>query len=251
MSRKFLKGKNAVITGARQGIGRAILEKFAENGADIWACSHNKTEEFETDMAETAAKYGVEIIPVYFDLTNDKEIQKGVKEILSVKKEINVLVNNAGITCRALFQMTPVQKARDVFEVDFFAPYLITQILSKKMLRNKNGASIINIASTAGIDANSGRAAYGSAKAALVCLTRVIAEELGSKGVRANAIAPGIVNTGMLTYDEKMLDELLEESLLKKIGEPEDVADTALFLASDRAAFITGQVIRVDGGLLL
>ena len=135
--------------------------------------------------------------------------------------------------------------------MDFFAPYLITQILSKKMLRNKNGASIINIASTAGIDANSGRAAYGSAKAALVCLTRVIAEELGSKGVRANAIAPGIVNTGMLTYDEKMLDVLLEESLLKKIGQPEDIADTALFLASDKSAFITGQVIRVDGGLLL
>ena len=121
-----------VFEGKKCCYNRGKTRDRKSNFREIWACSHNKTEEFETDMAETAAKYGVEIIPVYFDLTNDKEIQKGVKEILSVKKEINVLVNNAGITCRALFQMTPVQKARDVFEVDFFAPYLITQILSKK-----------------------------------------------------------------------------------------------------------------------
>lgn len=247
---RCLEGKNAVITGARRGIGRAIMEIYAENGANIFACSHTKSDEFENELKELATKYNVTIEPVYFDLSDIDDVNRGVKEILAAKREINILVNNAGITHRALFQMTSLQRTREVFEVDFFAPYQIMQIFSKKMVKNMNGASIINIASTAGIDANSGRAAYGSAKAALICLTRVVAEELGPKNVRVNAIAPGITQTDLLTYDEDMLNELLKESVLNEIGQPKDIAEAALFLGSEKSSFITGQVIRVDGGML-
>lgn len=247
---KLLEGKNAIITGARRGMGRAMTELFASNGANIWACSHSPSEEFEEDMKLLSKNYGVEIVPVYFDLSDQDDIKRGLKEIFLFKKEINILVNNAGITHRALFQMTTVQRAREVFEVDFFAPYLIMQLVVKRMTKNKNGASVINISSTAGIDANAGRAAYGSAKSALTCLTRVVAEEVGIQGIRVNAIAPGITATEMLTYSEEMLKELVEESLLKKIGKPSDIANAALFLASDRSSFITGQIIRVDGGML-
>ncbi len=246
----LLMGKNAVVTGARRGMGRAITEIFAQNGASVWACSHSPSEEFESDMRQLSEKYGVEITPVYFDLADLDDIKRGIKEIFSAKKEINILVNNAGITHRALFQMTSVQKAKEVFDVDFFAPYQIMQLIVKKMAKNQNGASVINISSTAGLDANAGRAAYGSAKAALVCLTRVVAEETGSQGIRVNAIAPGVTKTDMLTYTDDMLKDLIEESQLKEIGTTQDIANAALFLASDRSSFITGQVIRVDGGML-
>lgn len=247
---RLLEGKNAVITGARRGIGHAIMELYAKNGANIWACSHSPSEEFEEDLKSISERFSVNIKPVYFDLSDSESIDEGIKTIISDKLEINILVNNAGITHRALFQMTSVQKTREVFDVDFFAPYQITQILSKKMVKNMCGASIINIASTAGLDANSGRAAYGSAKAALVCLTRVIAEELGPKNVRVNAIAPGITQTDMLTYSEEMLEKFVKESVLGEIGTPMDIANMALFLGSEQSSFITGQVLRVDGGIL-
>jgi len=250
MNRK-LEEKNALVTGARKGIGRQIVETFAENGANIWACSHTHSEEFVKEMKDLGEKYSVNIWPVFFDLGNSADISYAMREVIAEGREVNIVVNNAGITYRALFQMTPLKTAKEVFDIDFFGPYQMLQLLTKRMVKNNNGSSIINIISTAGLDANAGRAAYGSAKAALLCLTRIIAEEFGEKGIRSNAVAPGITRTEMLTYTEEMLEELLDESLLKKIGQPEDVANAVLFLASDDASYITGQVIRVDGGLLL
>ena len=244
-----LEGKNAVITGARQGIGRAIAEVFASNGCNLWVCSRTKDEAFEADMQQLSNKYNVWVEPVYFDMMNEEEIKVAAKQVMSKKLPVDILVNNAGATCRALFQMTSPKTLRDVFEVDFFGPYLLTQLLLRPMAKSP-AASIINIVSTAGLDANAGRAAYGSAKAALACLTQVLAAELGTKNIRVNAIAPGVTQTTLLTYSEEQLQEIVAGCAQGVIGQPEDIANAALFLAGEESSFITGQILRVDGFVL-
>ncbi len=246
---RILEGKNAVITGARQGIGRAIAEAYAENGCGLWVCSRTDDEAFRKDMKELSEKYGVDIRTIFFDMMKEDEIKSAAKEILGSKIPVDILVNNAGATCRSLFQMTSMKTLRDVFEVDFFGPYLFTQLLLRAMMKCSS-ASIINIVSTAGLDANAGRSAYGSAKAALACFTRVLSAELGTKNIRVNAIAPGVTQTSLLTYDEEQLAEIVADSAQGVIGQPEDIAGSALFLASDSSSFVTGQIIRVDGFVL-
>lgn len=246
---ELLKGKYAVITGARQGIGRAIAEIYAANGCNLWVCSRTDDEDFRNDMNALSEKYGVEIMPVFFDMMNEEEIKAAAKQIISSKLPVDILVNNAGATCRALFQMTSMKTLRDVFEVDFFGPFLLTQLLLRPMSKSTAG-SIINIVSTAGLDGNAGRSAYGSAKAALACFTQVLSAELGTKNIRVNAIAPGVTQTTLLTYSEEQLEEIVKGSAQGVIGQPQDIANTALFLASEQSSFITGQIIRVDGLVL-
>lgn len=246
---KILENKNAVITGARQGIGRAIAEIYAKNGCNLWVCSRTETDEFKEDMAKLAEENNVRITPVFFDMMNEDEIKAAAKQIMGEKIPVDILVNNAGATCRSLFQMTSTKTLRDVFEVDFFGPYLLTQLMLRPMAKS-SAPAIINIVSTAGLDANAGRSAYGSAKAALACLTQVLAAELGSKNIRVNAIAPGVTQTTLLTYDEEQLAEIIAGCAQGVIGKPEDIANAALFLASDNSSFITGQIIRVDGFVL-
>ncbi|GHV33505.1 beta-ketoacyl-ACP reductase [Synergistales bacterium] len=248
--KKLLDGKNAVVTGTRKGIGRAITEAFAANGANIWAFARSQDEAFESDMLTLSEKHGVWVKPVYADLSNELAIKSAAQIIVKEKLPVDILVNNAGIGHNALFQMTSMDKLKEQFAVNFYAPFLLTQTIVKLMLRG-DGGSIVNIASSTGIDANSGRAAYGSAKAALICLTKVISEELGPKGIRANAIAPGVTDTDMTFTDmtEQFVADVLTETALKNIGKPKNIADAAVFLASDMSSYITGQVLRVDGGM--
>jgi len=245
----LLKGKNVIITGCNRGIGRAMLEAFVANGANIFACVRRETEDFSKNIKDLSDKYSVEIMPVYFDLADQNAIRAAVKEIQGEKKPVDALVNNAGVTYNALFQMSSLDKLKEVFEVNFYSMFMFTQYIAKLMVRRKSG-SIINISSTAGIDGNTGKSVYGASKAAVSCMTKVIAAELGEYGVRANSIAPGITDTDMLS---SMSDEVIKNTLLasdlKRVGKPSEIADTAVFLASDLAAYITGQVIRVDGGL--
>lgn len=160
-----------------------------------------------------------------------------------------LLLNNAGITYNALFQMSTIDQIHHTLEVNFVAPFLFTQYIVKLMLRHGHG-SIVNIASSAGQDGNSGRSVYGASKAAVICATQALSEELGNKGIRANVIAPGITQTDMLS---SMTDEVIQETVrntdMKRLGEPLDIANAALFLASDLSSYITGQVLRVDGCL--
>lgn len=245
----LLKGKNAVITGCNRGIGRAILEGFAANGSDIFACVRRESAEFNETVKELTAKYQVNIWPIYFDLSNENEIKAAVKQIQATKKPVHALVNNAGITYNALFQMSTMDKLREVFEVNFYSMFLFTQYISKLMVRQKSG-SIVNISSTAGLDANPGRSVYGASKAAVICMTKAIAHELGEHGVRANSIAPGMTDTEMLvSMTEEVIKDNLQTSDIKRVAKPSEIADTAVFLASDLASYITGQIIRVDGGL--
>lgn len=244
----MLSGKNAIITGANRGIGRAITEKFAMEGADIWACARVYSEEFERDMKGLSESYGVSIEPVYFDMEDEEAIKTALKAVIGEKKRIDVLVNNAGIAYGGLMQMTPMDKLKQVFQVNYFAPVLIMQMVSRVMQRQKQG-SIINIASVGGIEANPGYLAYGSSKASIIWATRSIAKELGPYNIRINAIAPGLTDTEMGNYkSEEELKKTIDRTGLRRMAEPSEIAGAAAFLASDEASFITGEIMRVDGG---
>ncbi len=247
----LLSGKTAIITGCNRGIGRAILEKFVENGADVFAVVRSETPEFVSLMDNLRKTHGCNIISITADFSDVSQIKTAAKEIVSSGKNVDILVNNAGITYNALYQMTSFDKMQTVFQINYFAPMLFTQYIVKIMVRSGRGGSIINLSSSAAIDANPGRCVYGASKAALLCSTKVMAAELGDKGIRANCIAPGITNTDMVaeSMSEAIIFETVEKTILKRIGQPMDIADTALFLASDMSSYITGQTIRVDGGL--
>jgi 3-oxoacyl-[acyl-carrier protein] reductase len=245
-----LKGKNVIITGCARGIGRSMLASFAENGASAWACCRTRTPEFEQYAAELAAKHGVTITPLYFDMVDAAAMKEAVKTIMAAKVPVDALVNNAGITYNALFQMTSLEKAREVFEVNLFAPMLLSQYIVKLMVRQKSG-SIINVSSTAALDANPGRSAYGASKAAVICVTRAMAHELAESGIRVNAIAPGITDTDMVgsSMSAATVEATVGQTRLKRIGKPSEIAAAAIFLASDLSSYVTGEVLRVDGGL--
>lgn len=247
MEKGMLEGKNAIVTGCARGIGYKIVETFAANGANVWACARKQTEEFDKYTVDLSQKYGVKITPLYFELTDKEQMKAVVKQIMSEKTPVNILVNNAGITYNALYQMSTIDQIHQTLEVNFIAPYLFSQYIVKLMLKNKSG-SIINIASSAGLDGNSGRSIYGASKAAVICATKALAEELGDKGIRANSVAPGITQTDMLSsMTEEVINETVTRTDMKRLGKTEDVANTVLFLASDLSSYITGQVLRVDG----
>ena len=246
----LLKGENAVITGARRGIGRATVEAFASHGANIWACARKKDECFEADMRTIAEKYNVEIWPVYFDVTNESEMKSAVQAIRKQGASIDILVNSAGIADESTsFQMTPIEKMKHVMDVNLFAVARLTQYISRLMARQNHG-SIVNIASIAGVDGAPAQYEYAASKAAIIGATKNLARELASNNIRVNAIAPGIVDTDMGNQIEDSLrSEILSKVIMRRMGKPEEIANVIAFVASDLASYITGQAIRVDGGM--
>lgn len=247
----LLTGKTVVITGARRGMGRAAVTAFAENGAQIYACLRGPDEAFSRETAALSERYGVRIQPVYFDLTDDAAVKAAVKTIMADKQPIDGLVNIAGISCTALFQMTTREKFDEVLNVDFRAPYFFTQSMVRLMQRNPAGkASIVNITSFLAEDAAAGRSAYGAAKAAWENATRVMALELGKQGIRANSIAPGVIDTDMTAGEAgAAVEASVAHTALGRMGKPEEIAGAAVFLISDASSYITGQTLRVDGGM--
>lgn len=246
---RLLEGKNIVVTGTAKGMGKQMIETFAENGANVFAHARTETETHKDLCKELSEKNNVQVMPLYFDLLNTDAMKEAIKSIRETKLPIDGLVNNAGITFNSLFQMTNMEELRNQMEVNFFAPFLFTQYISKLMVRNKKG-SIVSISSSAALDGNSGKSAYGASKAALLTMTMCISEELAATGIRANVICPGVTATDMLsTMPDYILDIQKEASFLKKIGTTADIANTALYLLSDYSSYITGQVIRVDGGV--
>jgi len=244
----MLKGKNSILTGANRGIGNAILRLFAANSCNVWACARTRSEAFEEHCLELAERHQVWIKPVYFDLTSEEAIKEGFLGIFREKLPIDILVNNAGVCHSALFRMTPLRTIREHFEVNVLAVMALTQLVLKAMTRQRSGC-IINMASIAASDPSQTNCLYGSTKAALVAFTRNLATELGADGIRVNAIAPGPTETDMLSvYGDTPTNGLLGNCVLGRYATPEEVAEVALFLASERSSFINGQVLRVDGG---
>ena len=242
-------GKTTLITGSNGDIGRELLRSFASQGSDIVACQRVATESSEEFLSNLINKYGVAITPLYFDLASDDEIKSAMLKLHKGKITIDILVNNAGIAHGSLLEMTSIAKLKEIFQINFFSQVLLTQLVVKSMRRKKSG-SIINIGSIAGIDGFSGYTAYGSSKAALLHLTKVLAKELASAGIRVNAIAPGLVDTKMAQLmEQKAKYEMVAKSYFSRLATSEEIATAAIFLASSDASFINGQILRVDGGM--
>ncbi len=246
----LLKNKNTVITGCNRGIGKEIVRVFAENGANIWACVRRESGTFSKYINNLEQKHSVSINPVYFDLSDEEQIKTGVKTIKEVKESVDILVNNAGAIFTALFQMTSMKKLKEMFEINYFSQMLLTQYISRIMMRQKSG-SIINISSSAALEGNEGRTGYASAKAAMIASTKVLAKELAPYNIRVNAVAPGLTQTEMMesSTPEDALKETLNRICMKRVGQPEEIANSVLFLASDLSSYMTSQVLRVDGGM--
>lgn len=245
----LLNGKNALITGSNGGIGTSILETFIKEGCSvIWTHSRLESEGHSANIHNLSHEYGTEIIPIYFDLTDIPALQQGIRSIIQSKKRIDILVNNAGTAHGSFFSMTPISTIERVFSVNLFAAMEITQPVLRRMLHQKSG-SVINMASISGLDLNAGNCAYGVSKAALIAWTKTLSAELGGSGVRINAVAPGLTDTRMATHMEKKAREnMILKSGENRLATPQEVANVALFLASDLSSYLNGQVIRVDGG---
>lgn len=237
------------ITGCNRGIGRSIASLFAKEGYSIIACNRKQDEEFDSFCDSLQSEYRINISKYYADLSDELSIKECLAQLLKTKPRIDVMINNAGVVDKGLLQMTPLQKIRDVFQINFFAQVQLIQGISRLMMRQKSGV-IINMASIGGIDAYPAYVSYGCSKAAVIYLTKTLAQEFAPYGIRVNALAPSMVKTRM---QEQMGDEANEEIIrrtaLKRNAEPEEIAKLALFIASEDSAFITGQVIRIDGGL--
>lgn len=245
----LLRGKNAIITGCLSGIGFETMRLFAQNCANIWACCQYENAEWLERAKEIAEKNDVSITPIYFDLCEQDQIKAGLKIIMSEKKPVDILVNIAGMTLDSLFHMVTIEQLKKVFEVNFFSQILLTQLVTKLMLRQKSG-SVISISSIAAIDGNVGQLSYSASKAALIGATKTLSAELAPQGIRVNAIAPGVIKTEMTDkLPANIIERLMSRSHIKNLGMPEDVGNLIVFLASDMSKYITGQVIRIDGGI--
>jgi len=246
----LLQNKTAVVTGCNRGIGKKILEVFSANGATVFACVRNISEEFKSNIKEIEKNTKNKIIPIQFDLSNENQIKEAANSILSSNKSIDILINNAAMIHTAIFQMTSIKKLKEVFEIDFFSQTNFTQYILKSMIKNKKG-SILYISSSSALDGNEGRSAYSSAKSALITQSKVLSRELGVHNIRVNTIAPGLTDTDMMKENttQETIKDVLSRVSLRRTASTEEIANTALFLSSDLSSYITGQVIRVDGGM--
>ena len=247
----MLKGKNAIITGSNRGIGKAIVEAYAKNGANIWACARKENPDFEREMKELSEKYHVWIKPIYFEMSDEEQIKGGVKRILAEKQNIDILVNNAGITRDGLLMKMAEEDFDAVIDTNLKGTFHCIRAVSRQMLRQRSGR-IINLSSVSGVLGNAGQANYSASKAGVIGLTKSAARELASRGITVNAIAPGFINTEMTeVLSEKVKEGATAQIPLGKFGETEDIANAAAFLASDEARYITGQTLHVDGGMAM
>lgn len=246
----MLSDKNIVITGSNRGIGYAVLKACMKNGANVFACMRSRSEELEKKFQILSDKYDVAIYPIYFDLGEERMIREGASEILKYKVPISGIVNNAGIVgTKNLFLMTSMEEIRHTFDINFFGHVYLTQRLLKNMIRNKGG-SIVNISSAAALDGDPAQFEYVASKAALIGAAKKWANELGVYGIRANAVAPGVTETDMVSeMKTEILSATVGNTALHRVGQPDEIAKTVVWLLSDHSGYMTGQVVRVDGGL--
>lgn len=246
----MLKNKVAVITGGSRGIGKAIALEFAANGADV-ALLYAGNRDAAGQTVEQALQYGVRAIAYQCDVRSFQAVKDTVTEILKDFGFVDILVNNAGITRDGLLLSMSEENFDDVIDTNLKGAFNMIRHLYSHMMKRRRG-TIINISSVSGLMGNAGQANYSSAKAGIIGLTKTVARELASRNVTCNAIAPGYIETDMTAkLSDKVAQAALNMIPLKRMGKPEEVAKLATFLASDSARYITGETIRIDGGLCI
>ena len=246
----MLKGKIALVTGATRGIGKAVAWRFAQEGADIILNGRN-AEEAEKTAEQLRSSFGVRVETVLFDVSDYDAVKQAYRKIFSLTKKLDILVNNAGVLDDALIGMVTHDQIEKTFGINAFGTLYTAQYAARMMQKSRTG-SIINISSIIGTNGNEGQAVYGGSKAAVIGITRSLSKELAPAGIRVNAIAPGFIDTEMTrNLPKEKFEERMASIKMGRIGTPEDIANTALFLASDLSVYVTGQVIGVDGGMLI
>ena len=245
----LLKNKSVIITGGSRGIGKAIAEKFAQNGANLAITCIKITDE-ALELVKNIESLGVKAKVYESDASDFESAIKLAENVFNDFGSIDVLVNNAGITKDNLLLRMSEEDFNNVMKVNMNSVFNNTKAVLRQMLKQKNG-SIINLSSVVGVKGNAGQSNYSSSKAAIIGFTKSVALELGSRNIRCNAIAPGFIETEMTkALQQDQINEWAESIPLKRSGKPEDVANTSLFLASDMSSYITGQVMNVCGGML-
>ena len=246
----MISNKNAIVTGGTRGIGKEIAKTLAENGANI-AINYRKYNEEVEALVEELKGLGVKVLAIKCDVSNEDEVTNLIKEVKEQFGSIDILINNAGITKDGLLLRMSEKDFNDVIDVNLKGTFNMTKAVSSIMVRQRFG-KIINISSVVGISGNAGQCNYAASKAGVIGLSKSVARELASRNINVNVIAPGYINTDMTNgLPEKVKEEVLKTIPMKKIGEPREVANLALFLSSDLSNYITGQVINVDGGMVM
>lgn len=244
---RMLSGKIAIITGTGKGIGKKTTERFAEEGAIVYATdiTPGSIDVFAKELSE---KYNTEIIPLYFDVTDENEAKKAILQVKKQHGRLDILVNNAGIMKDNVIGMIGRQIISEVFNINVFSVINMMQ-LACKLMRQQQSGCIINISSIVGVEGAAGQLVYSASKGAVAALTKAAAKELAPNGIRVNAVAPGLINTGLLqAIGDRQIEANLNNIRLGRLGEPIDVANVIAFLASEYSSYITGEIIGINGG---
>ena len=246
----MLKDKNIIVTGATRGIGKEIALTLAQNGANIAINYRNYNEEVE-ELINSIKEFGVDAIAVKCDVSKSDEVDNFISEVKNHFSSIDVLVNNAGITKDGLLLRMKDEDFNSVLDVNLKGTFNTTKSISPIMIKQKHG-KIINISSVVGIVGNAGQCNYAASKAGVIGFSKSVARELASRNINVNVVAPGYIDTDMTkSLHDKVKDEILKSIPMKKMGNPKEVANLVLFLSSSLSDYITGQVINVDGGMVM
>jgi 3-oxoacyl-[acyl-carrier protein] reductase len=245
-----LKGKTAVVTGGSRGIGRAIALLLAEKGANV-VVNYTSNSEAALEVVKKIEEMGAAAMAVKADVSKSDQVENLVNEVLNTFGSIDILVNNAGITRDNLIIRMTEQEFDEVINTNLKGAFICTKSVSRVMIKQKSG-KIINVSSVVGIIGNAGQSNYAAAKAGLIGFTKSMAKELAKRGINVNAVAPGFIETDMTSkLSEKVKEEFVKNIPLVRPGKPEDIAKAVLFLASEYSDYITGQVINIDGGMVM